>query len=162
MKKDSAGNVVGLPMIYISYKVDLSGVEVVKSEPLFVLGPVVVTATVKDNIESEQGWKFVKLDEKTMMLFFAMADNGVVSSEDLITLNTTKLLDLLNISVTPSGVKTNNLNVQSNSTLLEIVGENIFIKSIGTAESTTITLTIFSKLSSANPEYNAKIDIVLC
>lgn len=162
VKKDSAGNVVGLPMIYISYKVDLSGVEVVKSEPLFVLGPVVVTATVKDNIESEQGWKFVKLDEKTMMLFFAMADNGVISSEDLITLNTTKLLDLLNISVTPSGVKTNNLNVQSNSTLLEIVGENIFIKSIGTAESTTITLTIFSKLSSANPEYNAKIDIVLC
>ncbi|MGN0798479.1 MAG: hypothetical protein ACI4L7_02845 [Christensenellales bacterium] len=162
VEKDTAGKIAGLPMLYITYKVDLSGVEVVKSEPLFVLGPVVITATVKDNLDSDEGWKFVKLDDKTIMLFFALSESDLISTESLLRLNTTSLLDLLNISVSPSGVKSNKLKVQSNSDLLEISGENIIIKSIGREGSSAVTLTVSSNLSSTNPENNAKIDVILC
>ncbi len=161
-EKDASGKVVGLPMLYISYDVKVGETTVTKTEPLFVLGPVTVNVVTRDNVLSNEGWKFVKLDDKTLMLFFAMDEQNLVSSSILTTLNTTKLLELLDITVSPSGAKSNKLIVQSSSDLLEVSGENIIVKSIGKEGSETVTLTISSMLSSQNSTYNAKVQIILC
>ena len=162
-EKDSSGNVSGLPMLYISYDVKVDETTTVtKTEPLFVLGPVTVNVVTKDNLSSDEGWKFVKLDDKTLMLFFAVDEQNSISSSILTQINTTKLLELLDITVSPSGAKANKLIVQSSSDLLEVSGENIIVKSVGKEGSETVTLTISSMLSSQNSTYNAKVQIILC
>lgn len=160
--KDSTGKVVGLPMLYISYDVKVNETTVTKTEPLFVLGPVTVNVVTRDNLSSDNGWKFVKLDDKTLMLFFATDEQNSISPSILAEINTTKLLELLDINVSPSGAKANKLIVQSSSDLIEVSGENIIVKSIGKEGRETVTLTISSMLSSQNSTYNAKVQIILC
>ncbi len=151
-----------IPMLYISYDVDVDGTIVTRTEPLFVLGPVTVKAVAKDNFSSDDGWKFVKFNDNTLMLFFAEDKQNSISSSILATLNTTKLLDILEINVSPSGAKANKIVVQSSSDLLEVSGENIIVKSMGKNGSETITLTISSMLSSQSSNSNANVQIILC
>lgn len=162
-EKDASGNVSGLPMLYITYEVETDDATIItKSEPLFVLGPVVVNVTVKTSDASDSGWKFVRLGDKSLMLFFAMDEKNLTPNSILATLNTTKLLDILDINVEPNAAKANKLVVQSSSDLLEVSGGNIIVKSIGKEGSEVVNLTIYSLLSSQNLSDNAKVEVILC